>query len=264
MSNPIDIESIAGKADLLRRLHAGPGMVVFPNVWDAGSARAVQAAGFPAVATTSAGVAMALGCEDGEKAPLEEMIAAAARITKAVDVPVTVDFEAGYGLEPAEVVRKLLEMGAAGFNLEDSDHNAGGLVDASRQAERITEIKTAARDAGVDLVLNARVDVFIQRGGTFEEQVREGLRRARLYRDAGADCIYPILLSDPPAISQFVGAVNAININLRLEGQLSLRRAAELGVRRISFAGGIHRAATECVSQLATQIHGETLELGAG
>ena len=237
-------------------------MLVLTNAWDAASARVLEAAGFPAIATTSGGVANALGYEDHQGAPMGEMLAAAARITRAVSIPVTVDFEAGYGMAPQEIVQRLIEAGAAGFNFEDSDHDAGsGLVDADAQAERIAALKTASGSAGVDLVLNARVDVFVQRRGSFEEQVAEGLRRARLYKDAGADCVYPILLSDETAIAAFVEAVGPINLNVRPGGPLSLQRAAELGVRRVSYATSLYRAAMASLESLATSIKGEVATL---
>lgn len=258
MAEPTTIESLAAKAETLRRLHAGPAMLVLPNAWDAASAKVLEAAGFPAIATTSGGVANALGYEDHQGAPLSEMLAAASRITRAVSIPVTVDFEAGYGMKPDEVVESLIEAGAAGLNFEDSDHAAGsGLVDAEAQAERIVAIKAAGRAASADLVLNARVDVFIKRQGTIEEQVAEGLRRARLYKDAGADCIYPILLSDEAALSQFIEAVGPINVNLRPGGQLTLQSVAALGVRRVSYATSLFRGAMSALEGMAAEIKSE-------
>src|SRR4051812_14637490 len=113
--------------DVLRSLHRPGAPLLLPNAWDAATARAVVAAGFPVVATTSAGVAATLGHEDHEGAPADEMLAAATRIAAAVDVPVTVDAEAGYGMEPAGLVAALRSAGAAGCNLEDTDHATGRL-----------------------------------------------------------------------------------------------------------------------------------------
>lgn len=229
-------------------------MLILPNAWDAATARSFEAAGFAAIATTSGGVAAALGHADHEGAPAEEMLAAAARIIAAVEIPVTVDFEAGYGLEPAAIAEQLTAIGAAGFNFEDSDHRNGGLVDASFQAERIAAIKAAAAATGVDLVLNARVDVFIQRTGTEEEQAAEALRRARLYRQAGADSVYPILLRDEAIIADIVSAAGVVNINVRRDGPLSLRRATELGIRRVSYATSIFRETMAAVDGIALEI----------
>ena len=129
------------------------------------------------------------------------MLAAAKRIISAVEIPVTVDFEAGYKLEPSEIAERLLACGAAGLNLEDTDHySETALVDVERHAERLAALKAAALSNGADLFLNARVDVFIHRLGTPEEQLAECLRRARFYKEAGADCIYPILLGDAAMI----------------------------------------------------------------
>ena len=251
-------ETAAGKAALLARLHAGPTMLVLPNAWDAASARILEAAGFPAIATTSVGVAHALGYEDHEGAPASEMLAAAARIARAVSIPVSVDFEAGYELAPREIVERLIETGAAGFNFEDSNHHGEApLVDADLQAERIAAIKAASHAAGIDLFLNARVDVFIHRLGSPEEQAAEGLRRAGLYRQAGADCIYPIVLSDETVISAFVQAVGPVNLNLRPGGPLSLQRAAALGVRRVTYAASMFREAMVSLERLASQVQAE-------
>jgi 2-methylisocitrate lyase-like PEP mutase family enzyme len=222
---------------LLRELHHGEAPLVLPNAWDAASARLVEAAGFPAVATGSAAVAASLGYEDNEQAPIDEMLAAAERICRAVSVPVTVDVEAGYGLAPAELAGRLVAAGAAGCNLEDTDHGAGGLVDAELQATRIAALRDAA-----DLVVNARVDVFIREWGEPDARLDEAVRRARLYVDAGADCVYPIWLVEEDAIAQLVArAGTPVNVLYR-PGAPSLRRLGELGVRRISLGPGLHRA----------------------
>jgi|SRR5579883_891257 len=247
--------TLAERAALLRQLHAGPRMLVLPNAWDAASARAFAAAGFAAIATTSGGVAASIGYKDHEDAPADEMFAAAARITRAVEIPVTVDLEAGYQLPPAEIAERAIAASAAGCNLEDTDHHGGGgLVNAEQHAERLAAFKAAARSRGVDLVLNARVDVFIQRRGTLEEQLAEGIRRGKLYRAAGADCLYPILLSDEPTIAKFVEAVGCpVNINVR-RGAAPLARLAALGVRRVSYATSLYREVATMVEGMAADL----------
>jgi 2-methylisocitrate lyase-like PEP mutase family enzyme len=144
-SQTVDLQS---RCDLLRSLHRPGDPLLLPNAWDVATARAVVAAGFPVVATTSGGVAAALGYEDHEGAPGDEMLAAAARICRGVEVPVTVDAEAGYGMEPAEVVDALRSAGAAGCNLEDSDYAAGSLRDPGRHAEWLGAVRRAAADDG--------------------------------------------------------------------------------------------------------------------
>ena len=182
-------------AAALRGLHVPGDPLVLPNAWDAATARAVAAAGFPAVATTSSGVAESLGYEDGEETPADEMLAAVRRISRVVDVPVTADLEGGYGLDPADLAQRAVAAGAAGLNFEDTDHaNAPRLHDIAAQAERIGALKAAQ-----DLVVNARIDVFLNGG-----PVAEGLERARAYADAGADCVYPIGIVDEATIAAFV------------------------------------------------------------
>src|SRR5436190_15093797 len=236
----------------LRALHDGPGLLVLPNAWDAASARVFEAAGFPAIATTSSGVAQSLGFADGENAPVDGMLAAVRRIVAAVAVPVTADMEGGYGLPPAEFAARVADTGAAGLNFEDTDHRAGGtapLWDADKQAARIAAIKAAAPD----LFLNARVDVHVRQAGPLEE----ALRRARLYRDAGADGVYPIAVDDEETISAFVAAVDApVNV-LSRPGAPPLARLAELGVRRVTFGGGLMRAAMVRTKERADEIRAE-------
>ncbi len=258
MSENARMADLSEKAARLRALHAGPGMLVLPNAWDAASAKTFEAAGFAALATTSGGVAMALGFRDHEQAPVDEMAASAGRITAAVSVPVSVDFEAGYQLAPAAIVERLLVAGAAGMNLEDSDHHGGQkLVEADAHAERLAAVKAAARAAGVDLFLNARVDVFIHKLGSPDEQLAEGLRRARLYKQAGADSIYPITLSDEMMIKALVEAAGTININVRRGGPLSLDRLAALGVRRVTYATSLFRESMTWLEGVAQQIREE-------
>jgi 2-methylisocitrate lyase-like PEP mutase family enzyme len=257
--------SLAEKVAVFRGLHAGPRMLVMANAWDAASARAFEAAGFPAVATTSGGVAATLGYQDHEDAPADEMFAAAARIARAIAVPLTADLEAGYRLPPALIAQRAIAVGAAGVNLEDSDHHAGGvLVEAEQQAETLTAFKAAARAAGVDLVLNARVDVFIRRVGTPAEQLAEGIRRGKLYREAGADCLYPIGLADEALIAAFVQGVGCpVNINAR-RGGAPLSRLAALGVRRVTYATTLFRESLAMVEQMASELQANLVtELGS-
>jgi len=149
----------------------------------------------------------------------------------------------------------LVRSGAAGCNLEDSDHHGGGhLIAAELQAEHLASVKAALRKEGADLVLNARVDVFVRKIGTPEEQLAEGLRRARLYREAGADCIYPILLADEAMIVEFVQAVGIINVNIRRGGPLSVEQAAALGVRRVTYATSIFRETMTFVDGVAGEL----------
>jgi 2-methylisocitrate lyase-like PEP mutase family enzyme len=243
------------RAERLRQLHRGPEPLLLPNAWDVGSAREVEAAGFPVVATTSAAVAVVLGFADHEQTPVDEMLKAVERIARAVELPVTADLEAGYGVPPAEFARRVVATGAVGLNLEDSDHRGEQpLRDAERQADWLRTFKSAAQQAGVDLVLNARIDVHIRQVGAPEGRLEEALRRARLYVQAGADCVYPIGVCDEPTVAAFVQGVSApVNILLR-SGCPSLARLKELGVRRVSLAAFLYRASMQHVRLMLDQL----------
>ena len=230
-------------AGALRALHVPGDPLVLPNAWDAGTARLVEQAGFAAVATTSSGVADALGYADGEQTPVDEMLAAVARVARAVEVPVTADMEAGYGLDGAELAHRVTAAGAVGINLEDSDHpNHPALVPAERHAARIARIKEAA-----DIVVNARIDVHLRGGET-----RAALDRARRYRDAGADCVYPIGVTDEATIGAFCELGLPVNV-LLLPGAPSIARLAELGVARVSLGAILH---AEVIHALRARLSG--------
>ncbi len=233
---------LGSRCDRLRSLHVPGAPLVLPNAWDVASARAVVAAGFPVVATTSGGVAAALGFEDEQDAPVEVMLDAATRIARSVDAPVTVDFEAGYGLAPEEVVERLLAAGAAGCNLEDTNHSTGRLVDIGSHAAWLAGVRGAASARDYGLVINARVDVFIgkpQQG--MPELFDEAVARARAYIDAGADCVYPIVLHEADVITRFVAAAGCpVNI-FQVPPAPSNADLATMGVARISYGSSIHR-----------------------
>jgi 2-methylisocitrate lyase-like PEP mutase family enzyme len=224
---------------------------MLPNAWDAASARAVVAAGFPVVATTSGGVAAALGYQDHEGAPGDEMLAAAARICRSVDVPVTVDAEAGYGMEPADLVAALKNIGAAGCNLEDTNHATGTLRDPVEHAEWLRRVREAASNQEYGLVINARIDVFLPAvlagsdKGTQGTLVPEALQRARAYIDAGADCVFPIALWETDALAAFMEqAPGAVNV-LGLARAPALAELVKLGVARVSYGSLLHRDVME-------------------
>lgn len=244
------------RAAALRALHRPGTPLVLPNIWDAASARAVAAAGFPAVATSSAAVAEILGYADGEATPVGEMLDAIARIARTVSVPVTADLERGYGLRPAELVERLAATGVAGCNLEDSDPATGAMVDAEQQADLLAAVRAAAREANADLVINARIDTYLHGAGGPAERLTEATRRARRYLAAGADCVYPILVTVPAAIRALVeDAGGPVNI-LFTPATPAVDELAGLGVARVSFGPGLHRAAQAHLTRMLTRIAG--------
>jgi 2-methylisocitrate lyase-like PEP mutase family enzyme len=223
------------KASALRKLHVAGDPLVLPNAWDAASAGMVEAAGFPAVATSSFATARILGYDDGEHAPVAEVLAAAARIVRAVSLPVTIDFERGYGLAPAELVERFAATGAVGLNLEDSDPSGGEMIDAAEQVEFLAAVHSAAVSAGVELVINARTDSFLHRVGSPAEQLAASIDRGGRYLAAGADCVYPIAARDPDVIRALVeGIPGPVNVGYG-RGRLSLSELAALGVARVGF-----------------------------
>lgn len=235
----MDVAAQTALAHAFRALHDRRRILLLPNAWDAGSACVLADAGFPAVATTSGGVAWSLGYADGEQAPLAEVLAAVARMVRACPRPLSVDFEAGFGDRPEAVaasVRQVITAGAVGINLEDgiAHQHLRPLADA---AARIAAAREAAREAGVPIFINARVDTFIVGGaaGT-DERIAEAVARAHAYLAAGADGIYPIALADTDAIARLCAAIPApVNIGAR-PGLPDLPALHQLGVARVSTA----------------------------
>ncbi|MEW2067435.1 isocitrate lyase/phosphoenolpyruvate mutase family protein [Streptomyces sp. NPDC007346] len=241
---------MAGPVSVFRALHHGRAAddpLVLPGPWDAASARALEEAGFPALATPSAGVAASLGHEDG-RTPADEMFAAVARIVRAVSVPVSADIEAGYGLEPKELVERLLEAGAVGCNLEDSVD--GVLLDPGHQADRPAAFRQAAGDR---LFLNARTDTYLREAPAGTDRTADALDRARRYAAAGADGVYPIAAppEDLPALAAAVPVpVNAFGT----PDAPAVRRLGELGAARITFGPGLQRLAVAAAREAARRL----------
>ena len=252
------MRDLSGQARILRDLHQGPVPLLLPNVWDAATTGAVAGAGFPVIATSSHAVAASLGFPDADAMPAEAAFAAVARIAAATDLPVTADLEAGYGLPPAEFVARLLAAGAVGCNLEDTDHHGPDvLVPVEQQVERLRAIREASESVGVPIVINARIDVFIREAGDPATRLSEAIRRGRAYLAAGADCLYPIGLTDAAAIETFVREVGApVNIWLRPDAP-SRATLAQLGVARISLAAGLFRRAMAEVQKVLDELTAE-------
>lgn len=227
--------------------HARPGIIVLPNAWDAGSAVLMADAGFPYIATTSAGVAFAHGLPDGQRLSRGRMLELVGEIVEAVDVPVTADLEAGYGPTPDDVaatVRGAIEIGAAGCNIEDSTGDPERpLFPLHEAVERIRAGAEAVRAAGVPFVLNARVDPYLVRLGTVEERFTESVLRANAYREAGAGCVYVPGVMDADTIARLVRTIDApLNILGAMGGAESVLSVADLdglGVRRVSIGGSL-------------------------
>ncbi len=246
------------RAEKLRALHDGPRLLLLPNAWDVASARVYERAGFAALATTSAGIAFSIGYADGERIGRKRMLEVVARIAGGVDLPVTADVEGGYGSRPedaADTARAVIEAGAAGMNLEDWTGEGGGaLVDAALHAEKIRAVREAGASAGVPLVINARTDVFRAREVPQEKRIAEAVRRASLYRDAGADCIFTPFVSDRDTIAGLAHEVpGPLNI-LAGPGVPPLAELERLGVRRVTLGSGPMRATLGYLMRIASEL----------
>jgi 2-methylisocitrate lyase-like PEP mutase family enzyme len=242
------------KAELFRRLHSGPGILVLPNAWDAISARIIETEGFPAIATSSAGVAGVLGYPDGQAIPRSEMLFLIGKIAHAVRLPVTADVEAGYD-DPAQTARDVVESGAVGMNLEDMvDHE---LIPLDEQVETIRAVISAAKDAGVPLVLNARTDIFLTKHGDESTRFDRAVERLNAFHAAGADCLFAPGVVDAETIGRLVSVLKGpLNI-LATVGTPSIPELKRLGVRRVSLGSGTSRVALGALQRFARQIRDE-------
>ena len=245
-------------ADAFRQKHQAAPLLLLPNAWDAMSARVFEAAGFEAIATTSGGVAWALGYSDGEKAPWDEVVAATERIMRAVRIPVTADIEGGYGETPDEIashVAEIIRTGVVGINLEDSTSRPDMPIRTIEDAvDRIRAARDAAGASGVTLFINARVDLYAKQIGDDKTRFAETVQRGKAYIAAGADCLFPFGLTDIKIIGDLVTALKVpINIVGRAGGP-SVSQLEKLGVARVSTASGPSLVAMSVTRQIADEL----------
>lgn len=244
------------RAERFRQLHQGPGILVLPNAWDAASARIFEDAGFPAIATTSAGIASALGYPDGERVPFSEMLAVIARIVRAVSVPVSADIEAGFAAMPEGVQQNcvaVLEAGAVGVNLEDG---TGGkrLTATAIHADRVRAARAAGEAFGVPLLINARTDAFLDEVGAPETRLPESLTRGRAYRLAGGDCIFVPGVTDAATITAIVQGIDGPVSVLAGPATSPVAELERLGVRRVSMGSAPMRSTLAHLRRIAREL----------
>jgi 2-methylisocitrate lyase-like PEP mutase family enzyme len=248
------------KAETLRKLHQGPRVLVLANAWDVASARVIEAAGASAIASTSAGVAYALGYPDGQRISRTEMIDMVRRIAAAVAVPVSADVEAGYGPgadAAAETARAVIEAGAVGLNLEDMIE-PGELLPMEQHVERIRAARAAAGKAGVPLVINGRTDAFAATAVPKADRPAEAIRRANAYLAAGADCAFVPFVIDAEIIARLAREIRGPLNVLGVPGSPPIPELERLGVRRMSVGSGVARAAYGQARRVAREL----LEMG--
>ena len=250
------------KAEDFRSLHDRRDVLVLPNAWDVPSARVFEDEGFPAVATSSAGMLVSLGYPDGEEIPAKDFDAAIRRIARVLSVPLSADVVAGFGDTPEGVasrVRAVIRAGAVGINIEDFVHSAKKLLPVEKQKAKLKELVRLREALKVPFVINARTDALRYAPGNDGEKLEEAIRRAEAYRDLGVDCVYPMGLTDAESISRFVGALGfPTNVMVR-KGLPTVPELKRLGVARVSFgpaasyaAMGLLRRASREVRQKGT------------
>jgi 2-methylisocitrate lyase-like PEP mutase family enzyme len=243
------------KALIFHELHHNGRMLILPNIWNPLGALLLENIGYAAVATASAAIAYANGYDDGEHIPFDDLLKILSRIANAVDVPVTADIESGYSNNNSglrENIKKLIETGIVGINIEDSDKQSGNLNPIEMQCERISLIRTVSNEMGIHLFINARTDVYI--ADTHEEKLQEAIKRGKAYTDAGADCLFPIAVKQKADISELVSNLNVpLNI-LAIPGTPDIKTLQEIGVARVSLGPGFLKIAVKAMKNIAVAL----------
>ena len=234
------MSDVQKKAATFAQAHESGDLLVLPTVWDAWSARLAESAGFQGLTVGSHPVGDALGPGDGEAMNFNDYMRATKRIVTAVDLPVSVDVESGYGMAATELVQRVLETGAVGINIEDTVRRENGRMrDREEHAQYIADARAAADQAGVDLVINGRTDALVHGTTLFEDPLAEAVERIRLLEQAGARSVYPVGLPDGQSAAAVVAAVSVpVNVTAHpVDGAKAgtLAELRELGVLRISF-----------------------------
>ena len=251
------MDSLMAKAEAFDDLHHGSDILVLPNCWDAGSAVVLAEAGFPAIATTSAGIAFSRGHADGQRISRAEMGAEVKRCVDAVPIPVSADMEGGYGPKPNDVaitVRQAIEAGAIGANIEDAMGDPPALLDQTLCVERIQAGRAAADSIGVPFVINARTDVYLTERSTTPAMFDEAVRRCNAYRAAGARCTYVPGVADADLIGRLAAAIDGpLNILAGVDSPATAKMR-DLGVARVSIGGSLARACLKLVATAAAEL----------
>jgi 2-methylisocitrate lyase-like PEP mutase family enzyme len=254
----MDARVQAAKAEQFRKLHGGPRILVLPNAWDVASARILEELGYPAIATTSAGIAFSLGYPDGQRVSSEQMLEVVARIAHAVRVPATADMESGYGTtvkDMSETAKALIAAGAIGMNLEDvTGDDESSQVELTLQQEKIRAIREVSSSAGVPLVVNARTDIYLMPIGPAETRFDRTVERLRDYRQAGADCLFAPGVQDRETIAKLVRAVEA-PLNILVSPVCPpIRELEKMGVARASTGSGAMRATLGLLRRIGKEL----------
>jgi 2-methylisocitrate lyase-like PEP mutase family enzyme len=252
------------KADLFLKYHHDKEILVLLNSWDIGSSKLIEACGYKAIATTSMGIAASFGYPDCQVIQLSEMIDTITGIVHGVQVPVTVDIEAGYGNTINEIidsVKKIIATGIVGINIEDSIDLNPVLIDEMEFCERISAIRALSDSLGFHLVINARTDSFYTSARSPRENLSESIKRGNKYREAGADCIFVQPVWQKETIATLVKEINApVNIlaNPGMGAGIppSVSELQDLGVARLSLGSGLMKATLALIKKVADELSG--------
>lgn len=255
---------VTEKYDVFARLHDQGKTFILPNAWDVSSAKIFKDMGFKAIGTTSAGIALSLGYQDGENIPFDEVLAVVDRIVKSVDIPVSVDMEAGYGSSIEEVVenaKKLMELGVVGINLEDgTNHPTEPIVSSTAHVEKITAIRALSKSLHQPLFINARTDFFWLNLHDKNTQLQSTITRAKKYKEAGADCIFVPGNLARETIERLRKEI-AGPINLLSSPTLpTLEALAEIGIERVSTGSAPYRATVTLLKKISEQLYQENFD----
>ena len=249
------------KAKQFADLHKAPRMLVLPNAWDVPTAKIFENSGFPAVATTSAGMFVSLGFLDGEAIGRRRFLSALKIISSVLTVPLSVDAVAGFGRNLKELkltIKGIIKAGAVGLNIEDFEHETGKLYPLEAQLEKIEAIREVGEDVGVDLFINARTDALRYFKGSDDEKFMEALERSKKFKDAGAGCVYPMGLWKREDIERFVREMNGFPINVMIRNTTPpLREMEHLGVKRASFGPGAIYSAMGLLKRISSEVLNE-------
>src|SRR6266853_5199850 len=253
----MDVRIQAEKAERFRRLHGGPNILGLPNAWDVASARILEEARYPAIATSRAGVAFSLGYPDGQRVSRDQMLEVVGRIAHAVRVPVTADMEAGYGTtvnNMEETAKAVIAAGAIGMNLEDvTGEDESSQVDTAQQGEKIRAIRAISSSLGVSMVLNARTDIYLMPIGEAATRFERTVERLRAYHQAGADCVFAPGVSSRDTIAKLVKAI-AAPLNILISPTCpSLTEMEKIGVARVSAGSAVMRATLGLVRRIGRE-----------
>lgn len=246
------------KSKQLKQLHHNGKLLVLPNIWDPLGAVMLESLGYKAVATASASIAYSNGYDDGENISFHDLLFILKRIVQSVKIPVTADIESGYAENDSilkENIRKLIETGIAGINFEDNKHDDQKLFPIEAQCEKIKLIKKTALEMGSSLFINARTDVYLRENNlSNDEKLTEAIKRGKAYKEAGADCFYPILLKEKESIATIIKEVSLpVNI-LLLSGIPDFATLKEMGVARLSLGPGFLKTAINSMKKVAEKL----------